>query len=207
MKTVIAASILIGVGWAIGGEAFAARFKGNIPKSRLDDNSYTNWDGGFELTPPPLITPGAKAEERQIGPAEKAVVFVDDFGSMYYVIRTDNTDSKRDLETVAAGYTLNESLREKTIVSTARGSELRLAGVVPGPMVKETRANGKITQKTLDSHRATSLFIAGSYIYEVMAGVTATHGESDAEMFAIAKKKLDAFLGGLRIMAPSPSER
>jgi len=49
-----------------------------------------------------------------------AVVFHDDLGNMYYVIRTDNTQSKYDLEKVAAGYTINDALREKQIVPTTR---------------------------------------------------------------------------------------
>jgi len=113
---------------------------------------------------------------------------------------------KYDLEKVAAGYTTNEALREKQIVPTGRGSELRLAGVLPGgsPIVQETKVKQKTAQQKLDLHQAMSLFVTDTHIYEVAAGVTATHQESDAEMFARAKEHLDAFLGGLRIKAAAP---
>jgi hypothetical protein len=43
--------------------------------------------------------------------------------------------------------------------------------------------------------------VIDAHIYEVAASVTATHQESDAEMFALAKQRLETFLGGLRIKA------
>jgi hypothetical protein len=189
--------------------AFLAHLKGNIPAKRLKGGTYTSPDGGFDLTVPPLISPGAKAEERQIAPGQTGVFFCDDFGNMYAVIWTDNSQLKRDLETIAAESPINEALREKQIVPTARGSELRMAGVAPGasPIVSETEVNGKITQTKLDLHEALSVFVTGMYLYEVTAGVTAVHQRSDAELFALAKEHLDAFLAGLHINSgDAPSE-
>lgn len=184
-----------------------ARLQGNIPKSRLKDGTYTSEDGGFELTVPALITPGARAEERQIKQGQMGVFFADDFGTLYYVMRTDNTPLGYDMDKIAAGYTIGDALREKQIVPTARGSELRLAAVLPGgsPIAQETKAKGKTTLLKLDLHQALSLFVAGSNIYEVAAGVTATHQEADAEMLDRAKQRLDAFLRGLRIKAAVPA--
>jgi hypothetical protein len=116
--------------------------------------------------------------------------------------------SKSDLENVAAGFTLDEALRENQIVPTARGSELRLAAVSPGasPIVRKTEVNGKTTQTKLDLYEAMSVFVTDMYIYEVAAGVTAVHPQSDAELFARAKEHLDAFLAGLHIKtAAAPS--
>jgi hypothetical protein len=186
--------------------AIAAGLQGNIPANRLDGNTYTSPNREFSLTLPPLVTPGAKAEERQMGGVQTGVFFADDLGNVYYVLRTDNTRLKYDLEKVAAGYTVNDALREKQIVPTARGSELRLAGILPqsSPIVRQTKVNGKTTQQKLDLHQAMSLFVTDTHIYEVAAGVTATRQESDAEMFARAKQHLDAFLSGLSIKAAAP---
>jgi hypothetical protein len=183
----------------------AVRTQGNIPAARLDGRTYTSPDGGFDLAVPPLITPGARAEERQVDQG-MGVFFADDLGNSYYVMRTDNTQLKYDLEKLAAGYTINESLREKAIVATARGSELRLAGVMPGgsPIAQETKVKKETVLQKLDLHQAMSLFVTEAYIYEVAAGVTATNQQSDAEMVARAKERLDAFLGGLRIKATLP---
>ena len=141
-----------------------------------------------------------------MGAAQTGVFFADDLGNVYYVLRTDNTQSKYDLEKVAAGYTINDALREKQIVPTVRGSELRLAAVLPGssPILRTTKGKGKTAQPHLDLHQAMSLFLSDMHIYEVAAGVTATHQESDAEAFALAKHHLDEFLGGLRIKAAAP---
>jgi ankyrin repeat protein len=183
-----------------------ARLEGNVPADRLKGNMYTSADGAFELSLPTLIMPGAKGEERQIGQGQQGVFFADDLGNTYYVIRTDNTQLKYDLEKIAEGYTINEALREKQIVPTARGSELRMAGVMPGgsPIAKETKVKQETVVQKLDLHQAMSLFVTDTDIYEVAAGVTATHQEADADMIARAKERLDAFLGGLRIKEASP---
>lgn len=198
--------IAIAVGLLVGSGTIAARLKGNIPAKRLKGGTYTSPDGGFDLTVPPLITPGAKAEERQIDQGHMAVVFHDDFGTTYYVSWSDNTQLKTDVETIAAGYTINEALREKQIVPTARGSELRVALFRAGasPIVSETKVNGKSTLTKLDLYEAHSLFVTDMYVYEVVAGVTAIHSKSDAELFARAKEHLDTFLAGLHIKTAAP---
>jgi hypothetical protein len=204
----VSASLVIALGacLVVGTSALAAGLTGNIPASRLDGTTYTSPDGGFELTLPPLMAPGAKAEERQLNEWQMGVFFADDLGNVYYVIRTDNTQLKYDLEKVAAGYTINDELREKQIVPTQRGSELRLAEVLRGrsPIVAETKVKRKTTRKNLDLHQASSHFVSDTHIYEVAAGMTATHQESDTEMLSRAKQRLDAFLGALRIKATAP---
>ena len=184
--------------------AIAADFQGNIPPARLADDTYTSPDGGFVVALPPLVTPGAKAEERQVSAVQFGVFFTDDFGNVYYILQTDNTRLKYDLEAIAAGYTINDALREKEIVPTERGSELRMAGVLPGssPLVQVTKVKGKTTRQNLDLHQAMSLFVADMHIYEVVAGVTATHQESDDEMLVLARQRLKDFLGGLLTKTP-----
>ena len=184
--------------------AIAADFQGNIPPVRLADGAYTSPDGGFVVALPPLVAPGAKAEERQVSAVQFGVFFTDDIGNVYYILQTDNTRSKYDLEAIAAGYMINDALREKEVIPTERGSELRLAGVLPGssPLVRVTKVKGKTTQQNIDLHQAMSLFVTDTLIYEVAAGVTATHQESDDEVFAIARQRLEDFLGGLLIKTP-----
>ena len=123
--------------------AMAADLRGNIPPDRLADDTYTSPDGGFVLALPPLVAPGAKAEERRVSAMQFGVFFADDFGNVYYILQTDNTRLKYDLEAIAAGYTINDALREKDIIPTERGSELRLAGIVPGSSPIDMRASGR----------------------------------------------------------------
>lgn len=181
----------------------AAALTGNIPTDRLADETYRSPDGNFTLALPNLASPGAKAEERIDGDVGLGVFFVDDFGTVYYVLRTDNSRLKYDLQKIADGYVLSDALREKEIVATDRGSELRLAGVIPGgsPLVRETTIKRKTVRQKLDLHQAISLFVADPYIFEVAAGVTATQGEPDVESFLAAKRNLEVFLAGLKIGA------
>ena len=192
--------------WNASATALAADLQGNIPANRLAGNTYSSPDGNFVLTLPPLVMPGAKAQERRTGDVQIGVFFADDFGNLYYVLRTDNTKMKYDLDKVAAGYTINDALREKEIVPTTRGSELRLAGILPGgsPIVRQTTVKGKTVQQNVNLHQAMSLFLTDVYIFEVAAGVTGLHQESDAELFARAKQNLEAFLDGLRIKTDAP---
>ena len=202
--TRVSASLVIAL--TVGSGAMAAHLKGNIPSKRQKGGIYTSPDGSFDLTVPPLITPGAKAEERQLAEGQRTVVFCDDFGNMYYVIWTDNTQLNTDLEKIAAGYTIGETVREKQIVPTPRGSELRVALFRPGasPVVEKTEVNGQVTYPKHDLYEAHSLFVTDQYVYEVTAGVTKLHQKPDAELFALAKEHLDAFLAGLNIKTAAP---
>ena len=51
----------------------------------------------------------------------------------------------------------------------------------------------------MNLHQAMSVFVTDTHIYEVVAGVTATHQESDDEILARARQRLNDFLGGLLI--------
>jgi len=197
--------IAIAVGVLVGSGAIAAHLKSNIPAKRLKDGTYISPDASFDLTVPPLITPGAKAEERQLPEGGMTVVFYDDLGNMYYVIWTENP-RKLDLDTIAAGYTINESLREKQIVPTPRGSELRIVLFRPGasPTVVKSEVNGTVTYPKLDLYEAHSLFVTDRYVYEVTAGVSALPERSGPELFARAKEHLEPFLAGLHIKTAAP---
>ena len=180
--------------------------QGNIPKDRLDGVTYTSPDGSYQLAVPPLVTPGAKAEERQIGPGEAGVFFMDDLGTMYYVIRSDNRTAKQDLEKLAASLTINDVIREKQIISTARGSELRLAAYQPGasPMLAETKVKKKTVQTKLDFFKAESLFLSGDDMYDVCAAVSGKPEDSVDQKLALAKERLQILLDGLRIKPATP---
>lgn len=162
---------------------------------------YSSPDGGYTVTPPPLVKPGARFEERQISPVTHVVFFADDFGKVYYILRTDNTKTKFTLEKVPNDFKAGDLLREKQYTTTDRGKELRLLGINKkgSPVVTRTKENGKWVERKNDLYEAWSLFIHGDHIYQVTAGVTALHNESENVLFDQAKRNLEEFLKGLSI--------
>ena len=162
---------------------------------------YSSPDGGYTVTPPPLVKPGARFEERQISPVTHVVIFADDFGKVYYILRTDNTKTKFTLEKVPNDFKAGDLLREKQYTTTERGKELRILGINKNgsPVVTRSKENGEWVERKNDLYEAWSLFIHGDHIYQVTAGVTALQKESENVLFDRAKRNLEEFLKGLSI--------
>ena len=187
--------------WLCVGCALAQSLKTNVPSERLSGGAYVSPDGGYTVTLPPLIQPGARIEERQVSPVEHGVFFIDDFGNLYYVLRTDNAKANLTLERISDGFAVGEYLREKLYAATDRGNELRLLGINKGgsPIVARTREKGEWVERKNDQYEAWSIFIHDVHIYQVTAGVADLRRRSEMEMFASAKKNLEEFLKGLTI--------
>lgn len=187
--------------WLVVGCAISASNLTNVPPERLANDTYTAPDKGYTITLPPLIKPGARIEERQTGPETQGVFFADDFGRVYYVLRTDNARQKLTLEQIADDFKVGELLREKQYTTTDRGKELRLVGINKegSPLVSRTKEKGEWVERKNDLYEAWSIFIRGVHIYQVTAGVTPLHGESENDMFNKARSNLEGFLKGLSI--------
>ena len=187
--------------WLVVGCATSASDLINVPPERLANDTYTAQDSGYTITLPPLVKPGARIEERQTGPATQGVFFADDFGKVYYVLRTDNTRQKLTLEQISDDFAVGELLREKHYTTTDRGKELRLVGINKGgsPIVSRTQEKEGWVERKHDLYEAWSIFIRDVHIYQVTAGVTQLHGESENDMFNKAKSNLEGFLKGLSI--------
>jgi hypothetical protein len=173
----------------------------NVPSERLTRETYASPDGGYTVTLPPLIKPGARIEERQTSPVTHGSFFADDFGKAYYILRTDNTKTKFTLEQISDDFKVGEFLREKQYISADRGKELRLVGINKGgsPIVSLTKEKGEWVQRKNDLYEAWSIFIHGVHIYQVTAGVTSLQKESENALFDRAKRNLEEYLKGLSI--------
>lgn len=81
------------------------------------------------------------------------------------------------------------------------GTELRLVGLKKegSPLVPQIRERDVLVTRKNDLYKADSIFMHGVYLYEVSAGVTASHGKSEDALFDEAKRNLDEFLKGLSI--------
>ncbi len=141
---------------------------------RRAKHPYSSPDGGYTVTPPSLVKPGARLEERQISPVTHAVFFSDDFGKVYYILRTDNTKTKFTLDKVPNDFKAGDLLREKQNTTTERGKELRILGINKNGshVVTRSKENGEWVERKNDLYEAWSLFIHGDHIYQVTAGVT-----------------------------------
>ena len=173
--------------------------KDTVLTKRRAKHPYSSPDGGYTVTPPPLI--GARTEERQTSPVTHGVFFADDFGKVYSILRTDNTKTIFTLEKISEDFKVGDDLREKQYITTNRGKELRLLGINKegSPVVTKTKENGKWVVRKNDLYEAWSLFIHGDHIYQVTAGVTALQKESENILFDRAKRNLEEFLKGLSI--------
>jgi hypothetical protein len=181
--------------------------KTNVPSARLAEVTYGSPDGGYTVTIPPLIKPGARIEERQTSPVTHGVFFADDFGKVYYILRTDNTKTKFTLEKVSEDFKVGDLLRVKQYITTDRGKELRLLGINKegSPIVTRTKENEEWVERKNDLYEAWSLFIHGDHIYQVTAGVTALQKDSENALFNRAEGNLEEFLKGL-IIKPTKQE-
>jgi len=176
-----------------------------VPGKRLSRALYTAPDAEFTLGLNEWLLPGARAEEQQVAASTRGVIFVDDFGGAYGVMRTVDAETLT-VERIAEGFTVSDLLREKEIVTTSRGEELRLLGIDRGgsPMVIRTREGKEWSERKVDLFSAWSVFLDHGVMYRVTASVSQLEHESDALLFERAKRKLESMLAQLSIRPPGP---
>ncbi len=171
----------------------------NIPSDRLSSETYTSPGGEYTVKIPPLLRPGTRIEERQINPLTNGVFFADDLGRAYIILISDNQETGFTLDTIAKDFQVGEFLREKEIIDTGHGPELRLVAINKGgsPLVTRTNVSGAWETKKNDLVEARTIFLHGNYIYDIGAGVTPLHEESESKLMAMAARNLEQFLRGL----------
>jgi len=153
-----------------------AKSKSNIPKERLSNGVYASPGGEFTLKVPEGFSKelGMRAEERQTGPATWGVFFINDFGRIFYVMWSDNDAEKKTLEQLTADIQVGGQVRSKEVVDTARGPQVRVAGVLANgsPLMRSVERDGKRTDTAMDLVKTSSLFLHGKRFYEVTVGKT-----------------------------------
>ncbi len=185
---------------------YVAAIKTNVPDERLEAGIYTSRDGEYTVKIPYLLQPGARIEERQLTPQSDAIVFADYAGSVFSVIRTDNSETQSTVDEIAADYKVAGLLIQKEIIATHRGQELRLLYVGEGesPLISRTKVSGRWVESGMDLYQAETIFIVNDVIYEAFAGVTPPPhlvgtAQSRDELFARAELNLLKFINGLSI--------
>ena len=175
----------------------------NVPSTRLG-SSYASPGGEYTVKVPFLVKPGARIQEGT-DPPNQFVVFADDFGTLYRILSRDNQTGEVTFEQLESGLRIGESpfgpIREKEVVTTIRGQELRFLALMEkgSPLVSRSTVDGKIVERALDLVEAVSIFIHGNRVYTVSAGVTPLSGQSEAAASAKAKENLETFLAGLSL--------
>ncbi len=200
----------------------------NVPPNRLMDGRYVSPDGRFTLEVPRLVQTGMRVAEKRTAPDTTGIFFADDFGTIYYLLITDNREHRSTMEQLAEEYTAKGSIRESVLIETGRGLELRLAGVNKGgsPLVSRITKDGETVEKRDDQVEAWSLFIHGDELYQLTAGISPESFGIGYEIFGVyelyrpglraewaradgltedfalgqAKKNLESFLAGLTII-------
>lgn len=158
----------------------------NVPANRLIDGRYVSPDERFTLKVPRLVQPGMRIEERRLGPDTFGIFFLDDFGTIYYLITTDNREHRFTMEQLAEEYSAS-SLIESVFIDTVRGRELRLTGVNEGgsPMVTRSTVDGKTVEQRNDQVEAWSLFINGDEIYQLTAAILPSSFKIGYQMYGL----------------------
>ncbi len=196
----------------------------SVPSTRLENGIYTSPDNEFSVRIPELIQPGIRIDERQINPTTWGVLFADDFGRVYTVYKTEIRGQKPTIEEIATDFEVGELLYEKEFIETARGRELRLAGLSEGgsPLTTRSRVEGQWVETSNDLIEAWAVFLHGPTMYTFKVGITPLdfdpemmrggelwleHDDDRAkpETEAIienAKQRLEIFLRTLSLRAP-----
>ena len=158
----------------------------NVPANRLIDGRYVSPDERFTLKVPRLVQPGMRIEERRLGPDTFGIFFADDFGTIYYLITTDNREHRFTMEQLAEEYSAS-SLIESVFIDTVRGRELRLTGVNEGgsPMVTRSTVDSKTVEQHNDQVEAWSLFIDGDEIYQLTAAIVPSSFKIGYQMYGL----------------------
>ena len=177
----------------------------NVPSSRLG-TSYASPGGEYTVSVPWLLKPGARIEEGT-DPPTQFVLFADNYGQLYRIQSRDNQTGEVTFEQLESGAGIGESpfgsIREKEVVRTIRGRELRLLTLIEegSLMVSRSRVDGQTVVSVPDLVEARSIFIHGNRVYQMSAGITLgiSFGGSEAAATAQAKEKLETFLAGLSL--------
>ncbi len=172
----------------------------DVPSSRLG-SSYASPGGDYTVKVPSLVKPGARIQEGT-DPLNQYVLFADDFGKLYRILSRDNQTGEVTFEQLESGLRIAGPIREKEVVTTIRGQEIRLLSLMEeaSPLVSQSTVDGKTVEKELDLVEAVSIFLHGNRVYTVSAGVTPwATGLSEAAASAKAKENLETFLAGLSL--------
>ncbi len=182
--------------------------KSDVPSSRLENGIYTSPDNEFTVRIPDLIQPGLRIDERQINPATWGVFFADDFGRVYTVLKSEMRVRELTIEEIATDFEVGELLYEKEFIETARGRELRLAGLSEGgsPLITWSKVDGQWVESRNDLFEAWSVFVHGPTMYTFKVGITPLgidRAKPDTEaIIENAKQRLEIFLGTLSLREP-----
>ncbi len=172
----------------------------DVPSGRLG-SSYASPGGDYTVKVPSLVKPGARIQEGT-DPMNQYVLFADDFGKLYRILSRDNQTGEVTFEQLESGLRIGGPIREKEVVTTIRGQEIRLLSLMEegSPLVSQSTVDGKTVEKELDLVEAVSIFLHGNRVYTVSAGVTPwATGLSEAAASAKAKENLETFLAGLSL--------
>ena len=183
---------------ASGGDTGQAQ---QVPDQRFAKGTYSSPHGEFTLKCDDFLAPGIRVLESRADSATTAVQFVFGFGQVYLVFLTPDAPDSQTVAKLSQDFKLDESLRDKRIITTGRGSELRLLGVTRGgsPAVTQTKVGDTWVEKPNDLYQAWSIFRDHHAIYRVAAEITPLEAGSDSLMMERAKAKLESLLRGLVI--------
>lgn len=156
---------------------------------------------------PPLLEPGAKIRDEKSA-AVIQVIFTDDLGTFYRVIVLDNSRGEYNLDDVLNTF---DGIREKQMVETSRGRELRVidvekegAEISVTTMTRDEAGKSKVEKRIPDLLTANAAFVGNGLIIHVVAGMPIFDAAKVETLITTVKERLDKFLAGVEVSAEKP---
>jgi hypothetical protein len=187
--------------WAIasGCSGWLSGTESNVPSSRLTAEEYTSPDSEYRVRIPPLVHPGARIDETVGAAGQRAVGFIDDFGRFYVIQCAHRASPDVTLDSMASTSTAGVVVKERQVVETRLGRELRILGFHErgSPMIRRTNQAGTTVEKRMDVVEAWTFFVTKDLEFRIAAGITVLEGVDRDTLFPKAKQQLDEFVAGL----------
>jgi hypothetical protein len=171
---------------------------------KLSRGEYAFPGGKLRIKIPFLIEPGAKIRDEKADDVTQ-VILTDDFGAFYRVVALDNSRGEYELDAVLNVF---KDIREKEIITTNRGKELRVvdlekegAELILTNITKDSEGRTRIEQRAPDLLTANAAFEWDHLIIHVAAGLSVglsviNPGKEETKV-ALVKERLDKFLSGI----------
>lgn len=169
-------------------------------RGALKSDVYTSPARDFRIhVPVHEATGGAvRDESEKRGDTEiEQVIFTDDFGAFYRIVSMKTTHSVDDVMNVF------HDVRDKQILQTARGRELRVIDVEKegSEMTMTTIEAGSAAKvEKPDMVTANAVFAANGRIYHLVSGFPVLGNRKVEEIAEEVRKDLDALLAGFEVL-------
>ncbi|KAB2878668.1 hypothetical protein F9K33_12340 [bacterium] len=157
-------------------------------------------DQAFTLKVPYLLKPGAKIHEETPEGGTLIVTFSDDFGQVYYFVRSNNTKRNWTIDTMASMLEIGDVVQDTQFVKTKLGIQLHFQAIRKGSgLLRGTKTEGAVTSDIItDLVEAKCIFFDAQNMYDITAGWSVDDSTKYKSSMKNVIQRLEKFLSGLQ---------